>query len=80
MWIAKGHTAAGRADLSGLHCHLGHGDIWIQAAARGHVWVLQQPGSVFMSQAHVTTKGHADVFGLEFCQRHNGEWPYPSPV
>lgn len=46
----------------------GHSDIQNQAtatkgAAKDHVWVLSQPGSVLKSVAHVATEGHVEIQG-----------------
>lgn len=50
-------------DVSGLHCYLRLGVVWVWAAAEGSE-VLLQLGSELISMACVTPEDHVDVHGL----------------
>lgn len=78
-WAAmEGHT-----DLSGPHCHLG--PWWCSGQCDDQLpRLLVQWGSVLMSETHVTTRGHVDIYSVGYhlkpcwCLRAVLGWPCPS--
>lgn len=68
MLVPKGHAASRAILIWVVYTAIqGHGAVQAQAAAKGHVWVLVQLGSVLMFIACVTTRGHmrAEPGGLD---------------
>lgn len=65
--MSEGHT-----DLSGLHCHRGHGDVQAHAAAEDHVWIHgpTEARVCLMSVAQITIQSHSDAYGLGATRNH----------
>lgn len=77
MLVFKGHTATG--SIPNCAASQGHGDIWTQAAAEGHVWV-HDPTTVVMSLAHVITRAHGRVAPSQQPQQESSPPPELAPV
>lgn len=61
-WNWRRHGNEEEASVRGLHLHLRPCDVWVVLPLRAMSGsVVSESGSVVMSVARITTKGHADV-------------------